>query len=212
MPRRTHVLITAGNTREMIDPVRYLSNVSTGVMGFRLAQAARDAGYRVTLISGPTSLRPPQGVKYIPITSSEELARVLRNAFPDSDVLFMTSAVCDFRPARFSPRKIKRKTVFGLKLVSTPDILAGLARRKGKRMVIGFCLETERLLANAAQKLRAKRLDYIVANFLGKGSRPFGEHRTSVVVLGRKGERFAIKGASKKRVAHFLVEKLLGNL
>ncbi len=209
MPSQKRVLITAGNTREMIDPVRYLSNVSTGVMGYELAKASRKAGFSTTLISGPTLLDPPRGVRFIGITTSAELEQALRREFSRCDCLFMTSAVCDFRPARFSARKIRRRSTFNLKLVKTPDILKGLAARKGKRIMVAFCLETENLLAQARRKLREKKADYIVANFLGLGSRPFGPHPTTVYVLGKDGTRFFLEKAPKSKVARFLLKLLI---
>ena len=210
MPERKRVLVTAGNTREMIDPVRYLSNVSTGVMGFEIARAAERAGCLTTLITGPTHLKPPSRVKCIRVTDSRELETAVRREFTRADVLFMTSAVCDFRPARRARRKIKRKAFLRLKLVATPDILKGLARKKGKQTVVGFCLETERLLENARRKLREKSLDFIVANFLGPGYRPFGSHRTSITLLGRGGMVFSLRRAPKREVARFLLEKIIG--
>ena len=206
-PKR--ILITAGNTREMIDPVRYLSNISTGVMGYELAKVSRKAGYPTTLISGPALLKSPAGVRFIGITTSTELENALRREFPRCDVLFMTSAVCDFRPARFSANKIKRRANFSLKLVKTPDILKGLAARKGKKTVVGFCLETEDLLLHARRKLFEKKVDYIVANFLGRGNRPFGFHPTTVYILSKDGAVTCLKKTAKSKVARFLLKTVL---
>lgn len=202
---RKRILVTAGNTREMIDPVRYLSNVSTGMMGYEVAREARHAGHPTVFISGPTPLARPRGVKCVSVVSSTDLQRAVRKYFRWCDVLFMTSAVCDFRPAQRANRKIKRKPNLNLKLVRTPDILKGLAKVKGNRTVVGFCLETENLMANAAKKLREKKLDYIVANFLGGGNKPFGRHKTSVWVLGRNGSVTTLRNVSKARVARFLI-------
>ena len=209
MPSLKRILITAGNTRELIDPVRYLSNVSTGVMGYELAKACRKAGYPTTLISGPTLLARPKGVRFIGITTSAELQNALGKEFPHCDVLFMTSAVCDFRPARFSAMKIRRRATFDLKLVKTPDILKGLAKRKGGRTVVGFCLETGNLLAQAKRKLREKNTDFIVANFLGRGNRPFGSNPTTVYVLNKEGKTVCLKKAPKSKVAAFLLKIVL---
>ena len=211
MPRPPRVLISAGNTREMMDPVRYLSNVSTGVMGFELAKASRKAGFPTTLVAGPNDLKKPSGVRMIGITTSGELAKVLRKEFARSDILFMTSAVCDFSPVKVSSRKIKRKPFLTLKLVKTPDILSGLARRRGRRTVVGFCLETENLIANARRKLREKRVDYMVANYLGRGSTPFGPHRTSVTILSKNGKSVSLRNVTKAKVARFLIASVLGN-
>lgn len=209
MSFRKRVLVTAGNTRESIDPVRYISNVSTGVMGFEISKAARDAGHRTVLISGPTFLKPPRGVTYIPIVSSSDLDHAVRREFKRCDVLFMTSAVCDFRPLSVSSRKIKRRAALNLKLVKTRDILKNLALEKKRRTVVGFCLETESLLENARRKLRHKNLDYIVANFLGRGNRPFGRHKTSVWILNREGNLVSLKNTTKTRIARFLIRNIV---
>ncbi len=193
----------------MIDPVRYLSNISTGVMGFELARASCREGCATTLISGPTLLKPPRGARYFSVTTSRDLEKAAHKAFPHCDVLFMTSAVCDFRPARFSARKIRRKPFLNLKLVRTPDILKNLTRRKGKRVVVGFCLETENLLERARKKLKEKKLDYIVANFLGKGHTPFGHHRTSISLLSKDGRVLSLKDVPKLKVARFLIKIIL---
>ncbi|MBI4549968.1 MAG: phosphopantothenoylcysteine decarboxylase [Candidatus Omnitrophica bacterium] len=209
MVLRKRVLVTAGNTRESIDPVRFISNISTGVMGFEISKAARDAGHRTVLISGPTLLRPPRGVTYVPIVSSADLDRAVRREFKRCDVLFMTSAVCDFRPAFVSRQKIKRKSSLNLRLVKTRDILKNLASGKKRQTVVGFCLETENLLGNARRKLREKKLDCIVANFLGRGSRPFGPHRTSVWILDRGGKTVEFRNATKARIAKFLIRSII---
>ncbi len=209
MPSEQRILITAGNTRELIDPVRYLSNVSTGVMGYELAKACRKAGHPTTLISGPTLLARPKGVRFIGITTSVQLEKTVQREFPRCDVLFMTSAVCDFRPAKFSAMKIRRRPTFNLKLIKTPDILKGLAKHKGNRIVVGFCLETENLLAQAKRKLRGKKTDFIVANFLGRGNRPFGSNPTTVYVLSKEGKTVCLKKAPKSKVAAFLLKTVL---
>lgn len=207
--KKMKILVTAGNTREMIDPVRYVSNVSTGVMGYEIAKAARREGHEVVLISGPAELPAPAGVKRIDIVSSRDLEKAMEKYFPWCEALFMTSAVCDFRPAVFSRHKIKRQGKLSLKLEATPDILRRFSAEKGRRKVIGFCLETEALIANAERKLTKKKLDFIVANFLGKKQTPFGAHPTSVSVLSPQGLVFSLRQVSKARVAKTLMQKLL---
>jgi len=204
-PRR--VLVTAGNTREKIDPVRFLSNISTGVMGFEIAKAAHAAGYETILIMGPTDLEPPKGVKMVRIVTAAELEKAAVREFKHSDALFMTSAVCDFRPAKMSKLKLKRKGKFDLKLESTPDILKKLSfSSKRNQTVIGFCLETDHLIRNAKRKLREKKLDYIVANYLGPRKCPFGRVNTTVEVLSKDGTQVAHTNISKATLAKRLIK------
>lgn len=203
------VLIAAGNTREMIDPVRFISNISSGRMGVELAKESARRGFPTTLISGPTCLKPPRRVRFVPIITSGDLERALREYFPHCDILFMPSAVCDFRPLRVAKNKIRRRSAFALALVSTPDILKGLAARKKKQLLVGFCLETGNLYRSARRKLREKKLDYIVGNLMGKGVMPFGDAKTSVLILGKDGRRFSLRNVTKSRVAKFLFDLLM---
>lgn len=200
--RRTlkRLLITAGPTREMLDPVRFLSNVSTGEMGYALARVARQKKYRVTLVSGPTMLRPPKGVKFVPVTSACEMQKILLRLFPHHDALIMTAAVCDFTAPKVQPHKIHRTRTRTLLLKQTPDIVARLARRKGRRIVIGFSLETEDWTANAGRKLRGKNLDGIVANYYGRGHVPFGPRRVSVALIDRRRQKM-LRRISKTQIA-----------
>ena len=136
------LLITAGPTREHLDPVRFITNLSSGRMGYTLAGVAAAKGYQVSLVSGPTHLKVPRGVQYYPVISSHEMKRVCSKLFPSHDGLIMTAAVCDYMPS--TTDRHKRSSIGGLtlKLKRTPDILADLSKRKGDRIVIGFCLET----------------------------------------------------------------------
>ncbi len=190
----------------MLDPVRFLSNVSTGEMGYTLAKLARARGHQVTLISGPTALTPPAGIKFVSITSAAQLQKACQKYFPKSDVLIMTAAVCDFTPAAFSSQKIKRLKTKQFLLKQTPDILAGLAMRKGKRTVIGFCLETQDWLKNAARKLRHKHLDGIVANYYNSGHIPFGNRRINTAFLDPRGGTQLLKKRSKAQVSLSLLK------
>lgn len=198
------ILITAGPTREMLDPVRFLSNLSTGEMGYTLARAARDRGYRVTLISGPTSLKPPQGVRFFSILSARDLQKVCQKEFPRHQALVMTAAVCDFTARTPSPHKIRRTRTKQLHLKQTPDILAGLAGRKGDRIVIGFCLETEHWIRNAREKMKRKRLDGIVANFYRAGHIPFGNRRITTAFL-EPGSLEKLERKNKKEISRALL-------
>lgn len=200
------ILITAGPTQEMLDPVRFLSNLSTGKMGYTLAQVAKSKGYQVTLISGPTRLNPPKNVKFIPILSALELQRSCRQQFPKHDILIMTAAVCDFTARRFQKHKIHRLKTRELHLKRTPDIVAGLAKKKGRRRVIGFCLETDQWLEQAKRKRKNKHLDGIVANYYAPSYSPFGDRVVSVCLVDYHDNMIMIKKKSKKHVANAIIE------
>lgn len=199
MPKK--LLITAGPTREMLDPVRFLSNLSTGEMGYTLAQIARAKKYQVTLISGPTALKPPRNVKFIPVISAEEMKKACRKYFSRHDALIMTAAVCDFTSAEKAPHKIRRTHTKQLLLKQTPDIVAGIARKKGKRIVIGFCLETQDWLQNAVKKLKRKNLDGIVANYYNKKHYPFGDRKITTVFINKEEQKQVLTRQSKKQIA-----------
>jgi len=204
-PRLKKILITAGPTREMLDPVRFLSNLSTGEMGYALAKVAVSMGYQVSLVSGPTDLPPPGGVKFYPVLSATQMEKVCAELFPRHDGLIMTAAVCDFMPVAMGRHKIPSAKGLTLKLKRTPDILASLARRKGHRVVIGFCLETQDLMRRASEKLAKKKLDGIVANFYGPGHVPFGKRRVAVHLIDAAGKVRKISNQSKGQVARILL-------
>jgi len=204
-PRLKKILITAGPTREMLDPVRFLSNLSTGEMGYTLAKVAVSKGYQVSLVSGPTDLQPPRGVKFYAVTSALQMKKVCTELFPRHDGLIMTAAVCDFMPVLRERQKIPSEKGMTLKLKRTPDVLASLAKQKGPRVVIGFCLETRDLIRRAKEKLIRKRLDGIVANFYGKGHIPFGKRRVEVHLIDAAGEVRKISGRSKEQLATILL-------
>jgi phosphopantothenoylcysteine decarboxylase/phosphopantothenate--cysteine ligase len=205
-PRLKKILITAGPTREMLDPVRFLSNLSTGEMGYTLAKVAVSKGYHVSLVSGPTDLPIPKGVKFYPVISALQMQKVCRGLFPKHDSLVMTAAVCDFMPAAGSRHKIPSAKGLTLKLKRTPDILASLAKRKGRRVVIGFCLETQDLVRRAAEKLARKKLDGIVANFYNPhGHIPFGKRRVEVHLMDAAGKSRRITNQSKRQLARALL-------
>lgn len=204
------IVITAGPTREMLDPVRFISNVSTGEMGYTLAREAKKAGHEAVLISGPTALKPPAGITFVSITSAADLQRACRRYFPKSDALIMTAAVCDFTAAAPQKQKIKRLKTKSFLLKQTPDIVAGLARRKGQRIVIGFCLETQDWLKNARKKLSGKHLDGIVANYYSKSHIPFGNRRINTAFLDGKGSVRMLKNKSKTQVSKALIRWVEG--
>ncbi len=160
-------LITAGGTREYIDPVRFISNASSGRMGYALAAAALRAGHKVTLIAAPTALKPPAGAKLVAVESAREMFAAVKEHFPRCDCLIMAAAVSDFTPAHRSKTKIKKDGGLKptLRLKPTPDILRWAGRHKSaSQIVVGFALEDRNLRANAERKMHDKRLDMIVAN------------------------------------------------
>jgi len=158
------VLVTAGSTREYIDPVRYLSNDSSGRMGFSLARCARWLGAEVTVVAGTHSADPPPEVELIHVRTASEMLDKVLELYPDQDIVIMNAAVSDFRPKERSPQKIKKKDNLTVQLVRNPDILEVLGRNKKGQFLVGFALETENILENAKEKLRRKNLDMIVAN------------------------------------------------
>ncbi len=220
-PRRARgglrVVVTAGPTREHIDAVRYLSNESSGRMGFAIAAEARRRGHRVTLIAGPVHLATPQGVRRVDVTSARDMLSALRPAFREADALFMAAAVADFRPARRRSGKWRAKDATSagggarggaqggartvLELVQNPDLLASVARRKGSRLVVAFALETADGGRRALAKLRRKNADYVVLN----DASALNAERTSVTILDGRGEVRRIRDRSKAAVARILV-------
>jgi phosphopantothenoylcysteine decarboxylase/phosphopantothenate--cysteine ligase len=203
--KRRRVLVTAGPTREHVDAVRYLSNESSGRMGFEIAAAAARAGDRVTLVAGPVHLATPPGVERVDVVSAREMLAATRRAFRAADALFMCAAVADWRPARKRVGKWRKESeseeVANIELVRNPDILATLCRTKGDRMVVGFALETGAGEARARAKLRRKGADYVGLN----DARVLGAARTSVTILGRDGSRRELAGRTKRAVAEVLV-------
>src|SRR5581483_347883 len=181
--RGERIVVSAGPTQEPLDPVRYLTNRSSGKMGYALARVARRRGADVTLVTGPTALPPPPGVRAVPVETAREMARAVEAAFADATVLVMCAAVADYRPRRPLDRKLKKRAAeLTVELERNPDILAGLARRKGRRIVVGFAAETHDVAAEARRKLAAKRLDLIVANDVTAPGAAFGGD-TNVVRL-----------------------------
>jgi len=199
-----HLVVTAGPTREHIDPVRYLSNESSGRMGFAIARAAARRGHRVTLIAGPVEQRTPKGVERIDVLSARDMLAAMKEHFQEADALVMAAAVADYRPRRKLRSKWKAKEQGGspsIELVENPDLLRTVARRKGGRFVVAFALETEDGLRRAAAKLVAKNADLIVLN----GPSALGSDRTTVTFLDREGNQLELQDRSKDEVARALV-------
>lgn len=203
-----HVIVTAGPTREYIDPVRYLSNESSGRMGFEIARAAQRAGHRVTLIAGPVHQETPPGVERIDVVSALDMLDALEQHFPAADAIFMAAAVADFRPARTLDGKWKKKEEGGgdavLELVENPDLLATITANKGARTVIAFALETGDGLNRAAKKLVRKNADFIVLN----GASALNAATSSVTLLDADGVVWSLDGAPKEETASRLVQLL----
>ena len=204
------VLITAGPTQEALDPVRFLSNRSSGKMGWALAEAARDRGAEVVLIAGPTGLPPVPNVTVVPVVTSEEMGKAVVARFPDSDVLIMAAAVADFRPARPAPGKIpKGRGSRVLALEPTPDILMGLPPRRAGQCVVGFAAETGDLVERAGAKLRRKALDLVVANDVTEPGAGFGTDTNRATLLDRTGRSNALPLMSKLELAHRILDAVL---
>lgn len=202
-------VVTAGPTREAIDPVRFISNRSSGKMGYAIAEAALARGHQVTLISGPASISPPSRTKFIPITTAAQLHDAVHRAVRSCDVLVMCAAVSDYRPASPAMRKMKkRKSPFALKLIPTPDILASLPRENRRYLVVGFAAETHKLKINAQKKLRRKNCDMIVANDISRSDSGMESDENAVIIFFRNGESEQISRASKKIIARELVKKI----
>ena len=201
------ILITAGPTIEPIDPVRFISNRSTGRMGYELARIAAKRKHAVTLISGPTSINGPAGVRVLHIETARELKKKIRQQLKKSDVLLMSSAVSDFRPKSFSSKKIKSKKRLTLKLIKNTDILESIRQkeRKGK-VLVGFALETEDLIENAAKKLKKKKLDLIAANMIGPKNTPFGRGRKDVYLLDKRGLKKKLEKTTKAQIARAILD------
>ena len=205
--RGRRVMITAGPTQEALDPIRFLSNRSSGRMGWALAEAARDRGADVTLVAGPTSLPRPSQVVFVPITTSEELRKAVVSGFVDSDILIMAAAVADFRPARAALKKIPKSTgKLVLSLEPTPDILMELPPRRAGQLVVGFAAETGDVVERARRKLETKRLDLIVANDVTEPESGFGTETNRVTLLDRAGRCESLPLMPKRAVAHRVLD------
>jgi phosphopantothenoylcysteine decarboxylase/phosphopantothenate--cysteine ligase len=179
------VLITAGPTREKIDPVRYLTNRSSGRMGYALAEGAARRGARVLLVSGPTSLIPPGTAELTRVESTEEMRDAVLRFLPQASIVIKTAAVADYRPKSTAGQKIKRKGPMTLELEATPDILKELSSKKTSQIIVGFAAETENVLENARQKLLAKNLDAIVVNDVSREGIGFDSDRNAVTIITR---------------------------
>ncbi len=205
--KRTKLLVTAGPTREYIDPVRYISNDSSGRMGFAIAAAARDLGCDVTLVAGPVSLARPAGVRGIAVTSAREMREETLKASKDADIVIMAAAVADWRPK--SPRRSKMKKSAkapSIEFVENPDILADICgKRREGQTIVGFALETKDLERSARAKMKRKGCDWIVAN----RATAIGAASSSAILIGLNGERVELPCLPKEDLAVVILSHIM---
>jgi len=203
------VLVTAGPTQEAIDPVRYITNHSTGKMGYALAEAAMLRGAEVTLISGPTAIEPPMFVNVIPIISAQEMFEKVATNATENDIIIKAAAVADYRPKEVCDEKIKKSDHdTEIELERTTDILAYLGRNKGKTFLCGFSMETENMLENSRRKLDKKNLDMIVANNLKDKGAGFGVDTNLITIITRDRE-LQLELMSKQDAANCILDEII---
>ncbi len=207
--KEERILVTAGPTEEAIDPVRFLTNPSSGKMGYAIARAAAQRGAKVTLVSGPTSCPPPQQVTLARVRSAEEMRRAVMKDFPESTCVIMAAAVSDFAPANPAKQKVKKQDAsLTVKLKATPDILLELGQRKEKRILIGFAAETQSLVRNAREKLKKKHLDLIVANDVSRKEIGFQSDSNQVRLIRRDGSISELPLLAKRALAHRILDQI----
>jgi phosphopantothenoylcysteine decarboxylase/phosphopantothenate--cysteine ligase len=205
-----HFLITAGPTQEPIDPVRHISNPSSGKMGYALARVARRRGAKVVLISGPTVLPDPFGVTVIRVRTAEEMFHAVADHVEQTSVVIKSAAVSDCRPSHGSDHKVKKEDMAShLGLEPTPDILKALGEKKQNRILVGFAAETERLEENARAKLTAKNLDLVVANLIGVADSGFGSDTNEAILLYRDGRTEALPLMDKEALSQVLLDRVV---
>lgn len=208
--KKMKILVTAGPTREAIDPVRFISNRSSGKMGYAIARSAYKRGHNVLLISGPVCLVRPRGVRFVNVITAEQMASAVKQNLAWCDVLIMSAAVCDWRPVHIASLKIKKHNAdaITLKLKPTIDILHSIKNIKGRRVFVGFAAETDNLLEYARNKLKSKRLDMIVANDVSKTGIGFESNLNKVTFIMADGriEEFPIM--SKSKIAELILDKV----
>ncbi len=202
-------LVTAGGTQEPLDPVRYLGNRSSGLMGYAVAQALQEAGAETILVSAPTALEVPAGVKRVSVVTALEMRQAVLEHFSETDIVVKAAAVADYRPANISGQKIKKQgTSLQLELIPNPDILAELGQKKTKQLLVGFAAETENLLTYAREKMRRKNVDLLVANDVTKPGAGFGSPTNIVSFLFPDGKRIDWPQLQKIEIARHLVHEI----
>jgi phosphopantothenoylcysteine decarboxylase/phosphopantothenate--cysteine ligase len=204
------VLITAGPTQEPLDPVRYISNRSSGKMGYALAEAAASRGARVMLISGPVHLAPPRGVEMVGVRTAAEMRDQVMRHLPGADIVIKAAAVADFHLSKVPDHKVKKTAArISLELDPTPDILAELGRKKGDFLLVGFAAETQNLQQESRRKLESKNCDMVVGNLVGASDLGFESDENEVVLALRTGETIALPRASKRVIADRIFDEVL---
>ncbi len=204
------VLVTAGPTCEDIDPVRFLTNRSSGRMGYAVAEAAMSRGAEVVLVSGPTALAPPPGLTFVPVRSAEQMRRAVNAHLDSATIVIMAAAVADYRPTLRHPHKVKRGAPsLTLELELSPDILAEIGPRKEDRVVVGFAAETERLADHARRKLKAKPVDLVVANDVSRCDAGFDVDTNVVTFFSRDGSETELPRLTKREVAERILDEVL---
>lgn len=206
-----NLLITAGPTREAIDPIRFLSNRSTGEIGYELAKKAEKRGYNVTLISGPTALKRPDKIKFIVVETAKEMLIAVKKHIKKASCLIMSAAVADFRPKTSCKSKIKKGKGLNLELVKNPDILTSIKKTKIKYKV-GFALESDNSIKNAKEKLKKKGLDLIIVNAITKNNDPFGKGKKEISFLSKDGTEKKYKKKDKKEIASAILDTIETNV
>jgi len=205
------VLVTAGPTQEPIDPVRYITNRSSGKMGYALAECAARRGAAVTLVSGPTELGAPAGVEVVKVRTVREMFEAVGNLVGEADLFISAAAPADFTPAEVSDEKIKKSDRLTLELDKAVDILAEVGKRKGRAILVGFAAETRDLEKYAAEKLKKKNLDLIIANDVSANSNTFGSDTNEVTLISRTGETIHWPRMSKREVANGILDYVRSN-
>jgi phosphopantothenoylcysteine decarboxylase/phosphopantothenate--cysteine ligase len=201
-----NILVTAGPTREPLDPVRFLSNRSSGRMGYAVAAAAAEAGHEVVLVSGPVHLEPPQGVTLAPVTTAAEMCAEVERHWSWCEALVMVAAVADWRPVAVAPHKLKKDEMRSVvELERTEDILARIAPRKDTRIVVGFAAETENVLEEATRKLHSKNMDLVVANDVSCEGAGFETETNEVTFIMRDGSTKPYPRMSKRAIADEII-------
>ena len=204
------VLVSAGPTIAPIDPVRYITNRSTGKMGYAIAKEARDRGAEVILVSGPTNLEPPKNVKIINIKTNEEMRKEILQNFKWADIVIKSAAVADYKPKEYSKEKIKKdEGDLNICLTRDNDILKFLGEIKTHQVLVGFAAESDNVLENAERKLKNKNLDFIVANDITSSDTGFGSEDNKVVILSKNNEKLELEKMSKKKVASNIFDMIL---
>lgn len=205
------VLVTAGPTIGNIDPVRIITNRSSGKMGYAIAKEARNRGAEVILISGPTNIEPPLGVKFIPVQTNEEMFNYVIKYYDYMDIVIKTAAVADYKPKFYSEQKIKKHIdCLNIELVRDNDILFELGQRKKNQILIGFAAESENLIDNAKKKIVKKNLDYIVANNIKSTETGFGSNFNEATIISKFGDEYKLNKMSKRELAKQLFSLING--